>query len=318
VRVGLKSYRHSQVRFASDGPWRIEPPQPARRSVFDDGLFGLSGMRAFPSGRPAFASFEVRSGAAHGQLNWQVWFSLPKGASFRLQFGHRSRVVSAESTENQTLDRAPSLLSFDSALSDSVRLTTLSGAPRVYGLTAEGSEPGLVLDAIGIDGARLATTLSWNEASFEAGLRLRAPSLVALAFGTNEAFDGERIESYRAQYADFLARARRATPNVDCLIVGPPDANAVAGGSEPRVAQIDALQRAVASELGCGFVSQLEIMGGPGGYSRWQNRSPSLARGDRLHLTPNGYEAVASVIADRLLVAYEQSIAVPRQRGALR
>ena len=36
VRVGLKPYRHSQVRWACDGPWKIEPVPPPRRTLFDD------------------------------------------------------------------------------------------------------------------------------------------------------------------------------------------------------------------------------------------------------------------------------------------
>jgi lysophospholipase L1-like esterase len=191
-----------------------------------------------------------------------------------------------------------------SALDAKLQITTLTGAPRFYGLTVEGSEPGLVLDTIGIDGARLATTLAWGEASFEAALQARAPSLVALAFGTNEAFDADKVEKYRAQYRDFLARVHKVLPDADCLIVGPPDANAVAGGSEPRVSEIDVLQRSVAAELGCGYLSQLRIMGGAGSYTRWANKTPQLARGDRLHLTPKGYEQVAGVMADELLAAY--------------
>jgi lysophospholipase L1-like esterase len=198
-------------------------------------------------------------------------------------------------------------LSLSSALADKLQLTRLAGAPRFYGLTVEGSEPGLVLDAVGIDGARLATALAWGEASFEAAVQARSPSLVVFAFGTNEAFDADKVEKYRGQSQDLLARVRKATPDVDCLIVGPPDANAVGGGSEPRVVEIDALQHSVAAELGCGYLSQLEIMGGPGSYTRWANKLPPLARGDRLHLTPKGYEAVADVMAERLLAAYERS-----------
>jgi lysophospholipase L1-like esterase len=198
-------------------------------------------------------------------------------------------------------------LALESAPPDKLQIVTLGGAPRFYGVIAEGSQPGLVLDAVGIDGARLATALAWNESSFEAALRARAPSLVAFAFGTNEAFDADNLDKYRPQYQAMLARVRVAAPDADCLIVGPPDANAVSGGSEPRVAEIDALQRSIAGELGCGYVSQLEIMGGSGGYTRWVNQSPPLARGDRLHLSVKGYEVVAKTVADRLLDAYRRS-----------
>jgi lysophospholipase L1-like esterase len=233
-----------------------------------------------------------------------VWFSLGEGASFRVSVGGVSQVVSRSSATSELPGAGFASLLLSSAVSDKLELVTLSGAPRLYGLIAEGSEPGVVLDAVGVDGARLATALAWGEASFEAAVRARAPSLVAFAFGTNEAFDADKLDKYRPQYQAMLARVRVAAPDADCLLVGPPDGNAVLGGSEPRVTQIDALQRSIAAELGCGYLSQLEIMGGPGGYTRWAQKSPSLARGDRLHLTPKGYEVVANDIADHLLAAY--------------
>ena len=305
MRVGLKSYRHTQVRWACDGPWKIEPVPPPRRTLFDDGVFGLGGMRAMPEGGPAQASFQLSQGSALGRLRWQVWFSLNEGASFRLTLGGVSQVITQASRVPELPGAGFASLALESAVGDKLELLTLAGSPRFYGLIAEGSEPGVVLDAVGIDGARLATALAWSETSFEAALRARAPSLVALAFGTNEAFDAEKVEKYRAQYQDLLRRARRAAPDADCLIVGPPDAVAVAGGSEPRVTELDALQRGVAAELGCGFVSQLQIMGGAGGYSRWSQQTPRLASGDRLHLSAKGYEVMANGIADQLLASYE-------------
>jgi lysophospholipase L1-like esterase len=307
VRIGVKPYRHTQVRCSCDGPWRVEPGQPARRTPFEDGVFALGGMRAFADEAPAQASFQLSPGTAHGQLHWQLWFSLSQGASFRVTLGGVSQVVSPSSAPAPVADAGFASLALDSGISDRLELATLSGSARFFGLIAEGSEPGVVLDAVGIDGARLATALAWNEASFEAAVRARAPSLVAFAFGTNEAFDADDQDKYRPQYRALLARVRVAAPDADCLVVGPPDANAVAGGSQPRIADIDALERSIAAELGCGYVSQLEIMGGPGGYTRWANRSPSLARGDRLHLSVKGYELVANVIGDRLLYAYDRS-----------
>lgn len=305
VRVGVKPYRHAQVRWACDGPWKVEPVPPPRRTLFDDGVFGFSGMRTLPDGAPAQAAFEVSPGAARGRLHWQLWFTLDDGASFRVTVGGVSQVITRESRVPELPGAGFSSLALESAETDKFELLTLGGTPRFLGLTVEGSEPGVVLDAVGIDGARLATALAWSETSFEAALRARGPSLVALAFGTNEAFDADKIEKYRPQYQDLLARARLAAPEADCLIVGPPDAVAVAGGSEPRISELDALQRSIASELGCGFVSQLQIMGGAGGYSRWARQSPKLARGDRLHLSAKGYEAMANAIADELLSTYD-------------
>jgi lysophospholipase L1-like esterase len=261
-------------------------------------------MRASPNGAPAFAAFEVVKGTAHGQLRWQLWFSLADGESFRLDLAGVSQVVTRATAVEALPGSGFTRLGLTSTLADKLQITTLSGAPRFFGLTVEGSDPGLVLDAVGVDGARVATALAWGEESFETSVAARSPSLVAFAFGTNEAFDSDKLEKYRAQYQALLGRVRKATPSVDCLIVGPPDAIATAGGSEPRVQEIDTLQRSAAAELDCGYLSQLEIMGGPGSYLRWQGQVPQLARGDRLHLTAKGYERMAEVIGDKLLAAY--------------
>ena len=307
VRVGVKPYRHSQVHWACDGAWKLEPSAPSRRTLFDDGVFGLGGLRAFPDSAPAQASFELSPSAASGRLNWQIWVSVPEGASFRVTLAGVSQVVTRETRASELPGAGFVSLPLESAVSDKLEILTLNGAPKFYGVLAEGTVPGLVLDAVGIDGARLSTMLAWNEGSFEAALRARAPSLVALAFGTNEAFDADKVEKYRAQYQSVWARLRAGAPDADCLIVGPTDGNAVSGGSEPRIAEIDALQRSVAGELGCGYVSQFELMGGAGGYTRWARETPQLARGDRLHLTPKGYETIANKIADRLLEAYTRA-----------
>jgi lysophospholipase L1-like esterase len=309
VRIAVKHYRHSQMHLGCEGPWRIEPPQPSRRAPFDDGVFGLGGMRALPGDAPSFASFEVSKGVAHGELRWQLWYAAPEGASFRLDLGGVSQVVTHATNADAFPGSGLTRLALTSSLGDKLSITTLGGASRFFGLTVEGSEPGVVLDAVGIDGARVATALAWGEPSFEAAVTARAPSLLALAFGTNEAFDADNVEKYRPQYRELLGRVRKAAPGVDCLIVGPPDANAVNGGSEPRVKEIDMLEHSVAGELGCGYLSQLSIMGGPGSYTHWANQLPPLARGDRLHLTPKGYETVADALADKLLEAYARSAA---------
>ena len=266
-------------------------------------------MRALAEGTGARATIELKPGTAREKVHFEVWASLAEGASFRASLVS-GREVASRTVSPSALAELPGAgfgrFALDGETDSRLELVTSSGAPRFYGVIAEGSDPGLVLDAVGIDGARLATALAWDEASFEGALAARAPSLVALAFGTNEAFDADRVDKYRSQYRDFLDRVRRAAPSAGCLIVAPPAANAVSGGSEPRIAEIDALERAVAGELRCGFVSEYDTMGGAGSYTRWANKQPPLARGDRLHLSPKGYEVVANTIADRLLAAYDR------------
>ncbi len=134
VRVGLKPYRHTQVRWACDGPWKIEPVPPPRRTPFDDGVFGLGGLRAMPEGGPAQASFELVQGAARGRLHWQLWFSLNGDASFRLTLGGVSQVITPVSQVPQLPGAGFASLALESASGDKLELRTHAGSPRFYGV----------------------------------------------------------------------------------------------------------------------------------------------------------------------------------------
>jgi lysophospholipase L1-like esterase len=304
VRIGTSPYRHSQVTVTRDGDWHSEPNPPSKRSLQDDGVFGLGGIRA-TAAEHASASFELKKGTLHGTAAWQVWFTLPEGASFRADLAGASQVVRKDSPA-ESLDGSPiARLKLSGAPGDKLQLVALGGAPRFFGLSVEGSEPGVVLDTAGIDGARVATPLAWAEQAFEAEVAVRAPELVIFAYGTNEAFDADKVDKYRGEFRSLLERVRKAAPHADCLLLGPPDAIATSGGSEPRVTELDALERSVAGELACGYVSQLALMGGAGSFERWLHEKPARARPDRLHLTPKGYESVASSIVSLLMQAYQ-------------
>ncbi|HEY2406003.1 MAG TPA: GDSL-type esterase/lipase family protein [Polyangiaceae bacterium] len=305
VRIGTNPYRHTQVTVVREGEWRVEPNPPSKRSQQDDGVFGLGGMRVSPADG-ARASFEPKKGTLHGAAHFQLWFSLPEGASFRVELAGASQVVRKDSPVETIAGSPIARLNLSGGPTDKLELVALAGAPRFYGLTVEGSEPGLVLDTVGIDGARVATPLAWASAPFAAEVAARAPELVVFAFGTNEAFDADKVEKYRAEYRTLLERVHQGAPNADCLLVGPPDALSTSGGSEPRVTEIDTLQRSAAAELGCGYVSQLELMGGAGSFERWLHEKPARARPDRLHLTPKGYETLGSSLVSLLIKAYER------------
>lgn len=93
-----------------------------------------------------------------------------------------------------------------------------------WGLQRAG--PGVVVDSHGVVGANLGIIESWDQGTVSWGLRQREPSLVVLAFGTNEAFD---LDFDQAAYAALVDRQvsliEQAVPDAAILLVGPPDAN---------------------------------------------------------------------------------------------
>ncbi|MBX3211666.1 MAG: hypothetical protein KF850_06510 [Labilithrix sp.] len=165
-----------------------------------------------------------------------------------------------------------------------------------------------MLDALGINRARITTALSWNEHHWAEQLKHRAPALVVFAYGTNESTDIEMAQHvYERQLVDALGRVARAVPSASCLMLGPPDrAIETKDGwvTAPKIAEIIAAQRRVAEAAGCAFYDQLAAMGGDGAIAGWAAETPPRAQKDRVHLTRDGYAQLGSSFASDLMRAY--------------
>ncbi len=194
------------------------------------------------------------------------------------------------------------------------------GEVRVFGMTLDRAQAGVVVDALGINGAQIFTPLHWNEEHFAEQVRHRAPDLVVLAYGTNEALDGKLDDpTYEQGLVDLLGRVSRAAPGASCMLLGPPDLARWTKGTRgyhtsPRILEIEAIQRRVSRAAGCAFFSQIDAMGGPGSMAAWAEEQPEpRAQGDRVHLTRTGYAQVGTALATDVLRAYD---AVARRKWA--
>ena len=140
----------------------------------------------------------------------------------------------------------------------------------------------------------------------------QAPDLVVLAYGTNEAVEPHLEDAaYERGLVDLLGRVSRAAPGAACMLLGPPDLARWTKGTRgyhtwPRVLEIEAIQRRVASAAGCAFYSQIDAMGGPGSIASWAEEPEPRAQGDRMHLTRTGYAQVGGALATDLLRAYDE------------
>jgi lysophospholipase L1-like esterase len=185
------------------------------------------------------------------------------------------------------------------------------GRPELFGIVVEGTGPGVVVDTLGINGARVGTPVAWDGAAWVAEARRRAPALAVLAYGTNEVGDAVAPWRYGALYDELLARVRAASPEVDCAIIGPTDRMTADWVTHPRVPELEAVEREAAARLGCLYVSAVSAMGGPGSLKRWAEQAPPLASSDHVHLTPDGYKKLGQAVAEALLEGYQGDGAPP-------
>jgi lysophospholipase L1-like esterase len=192
-------------------------------------------------------------------------------------------------------------------------LQTTRGVSRFFGVVLERDQPGVVLDAIGIQGARVRFLDKQDDAHYREQLAWRDPSLVIYQFGANESADGyayPMAEYYQTMKA-VIARHRQALPNASCLILGAMD-RATRKGEDIRSLSIVPLiveqQRRVALELGCAFFDTFRAMGGDGSMPRWFRRD--LGQSDLTHPTAVGAEVIGNWIFRAIMQAARHEKAV--------
>ncbi len=301
VHVGWaeNKYRHDGVRLETQEKWSVLPvPYPTTKRV-GDGVYGLGGVRLVPSGGDARSTIEVLASATHKstKLTWELAY----------RTGEDGKVRAAVDGEPKELTDEPKGAAgvrhhrFVSHGSTGKLTVTTSGRPELLGVVIEGDAPGVVLDTLGLNGARVATWTARDDGAWVDELSRRRADLIVLAFGTNESSDvAPKSERYEAEADKLLSRAARGAPSADCLVILPMDRAGAEFG--PRLAVISEGLSAAAKRHGCATWSALSAMGGPGSMSAWKRESPPRAAPDGIHLTPKGYQYLGERLARDLVV----------------
>jgi lysophospholipase L1-like esterase len=263
------------------------------------GLFGaaLVGQRSHAYG-------EITTSSHSRDSLYEVqYYRDPKGGTFTLE-------VDGEAVHRvSTRGDAPGLghFAFETTPGQHVIRAALvgDGPVRLFGIVGETPDPGVVVDTLGIGGARLTVNLHWDEATWAESLRHRRPDLVTFAYGTNEGTDKRAIDRYEDEVREVLGRLGRAAPGVSCVLIAPFD---VPRDKAPRLLDVIDVQRRLAREYGCAFWDGHGFMGGPGSIVRWAKATPPLASADHIHLTRRGYVYAGVALGDALMRAYDAEV----------
>jgi lysophospholipase L1-like esterase len=299
-----KGYLQEGVRCGMSSEWVSEHGKLAKGKFSGDGLYGLAGIGVATSQHGARAWTDITARTTRGEV---AYLEQPNGGSFDVLVDGVRVVRVATRGERTTSAFRTFDVSEGAAHQLEVRATG-NGGVRVFGVSLDRRQPGIVLDALGINGARVTTCLQWNETHWAEQLEHRAPALVVLAYGTNESTDDTPPDVYERQLVDLLGRVARAVPTASCLLMGPPDraVQSSEGGwvTSPKLLEIIASQRRVAHAAGGAFYNQLDAMGGEGTVAGWAFEDPPRAQKDRVHLTREGYAQLGSSFASDVMRAY--------------
>ncbi len=297
------AYFHNDVyRFASAG-WKVSRiVGPVNR----DGYYGLGGVsfRAPPGARARFGTAKKGS---HGRAVSKftiVYMRDEKAGGFRINVdGKPWGKVNADAPEKSVGYEVVQVPDGEHEL----EIVTEGGTTRLFGVVLERDVPGVVLDALGVQGARIRFLDKQDDAHWAEQLSWRKPDLLIYEFGANESGDGfayPMSEYYKTMVA-VLEQGKRALPKSSCLVLGAMDRARKKDDAVVSMRVIPMLvkeQRKAARYVGCAFFDTFEAMKGLGGMPGWVRRG--LGQADMTHPTGVGSEILARWVYRALMKPY--------------
>jgi lysophospholipase L1-like esterase len=297
------AYFHNDVsRYATAG-WsvsRIVGPYA------EDGLYGLGGV-SFKAERNTLARFGTAKTGQYGKHVARFvldYLEDPNGGTLQVSMDGR-----AEATiDTRAPTKKPAYFSLEVPDGEhEFEIYTKSGVTRAFGVVLERDTPGVVVDAIGVQGAHIRFLDKQDDAHWAEQLGWRKPDLLIYEFGANESGDGflYSMADYHRTMKDVIAQGQRALPESSCLVIGAMDRAAKVGDEIVSMRVIPAIveeQRRAAAELGCAFFDTYTAMGGARSMPTWVRRG--LGQADLTHPTGIGAEIIGNWVYRALMKSY--------------
>lgn len=174
---------------------------------------------------------------------------------------------------------------------------------RLYGMSLENNQPGVLYHAAGLNGARF-SDFAHRQALAPLMIKEIEPDLVVFDLGINEVYTfRDNPAQFEKDVRAAVESVRRERPGQAIVLVNLPEiyvGSVHLGLSE----KYTALLRRIARETDCGFYDTYGIGGGPGSMLKWARAG--LARNDYNHLTWKGYAVKGDLFVTALLKGYLQ------------
>lgn len=296
-------YQHHDVRHSGEG-WHYEtilhPPA--------DRTFGLPFLLSSALHR-ATATYATARGAGLGSRVSHIetmYLERPSGGSFTMQVDQGTPVpVSTAAPERRAAYHS---MDFDDGSHEINIRTNGDGLVEMFGTVMERHNAGVVLDAVGVNGAHVRSFTFADPAMLNEHLHHRPYDLVAIQLGTNMSTHLAPA-TFGEQLRTLVRRIRHARPEAACLLVAPYDRRGRRAdgtpGTPPYIPAIVQQMQTVAAENHCAFWNTFAAMGGENSFVRWEGAA--LAGGDGSHLSQSGYSHLAHLLDDAIMRGLAQA-----------
>ena len=309
-------YRPHQLSVSETG-WKHPRPGDHQSGLF----FGLDAVDAVSEQPASDMTLDSSDPAGFDRVAVE-YLARPDSAAFTLAVDGAAPSRVSNSAANDALARFE--LPLDRP-AHHLELQPAEGSPVV--LLAWGVErqaPGVIYENHGTIGATVDILAQMTPQAVAYELAERRPSLIVIAFGTNEGFgDSLDLDRYAQRFRAAIGEIQRQAPQAAILVLGTPDANRAAHGCNPaparcgtaadectwqeppKLAGVRQVQRHIARDSGWAYWAWFDAMGGTCSIDRMTRASPPLAMPDHVHLTKAGYEAMADALFTDLMRAYD-------------
>jgi lysophospholipase L1-like esterase len=325
--------RHTDITSTLSAGWTYSALQRSGPA----GRFSLSGFSATASAPDETASLSAETAVPYNLIEVETWVGPGRGA---LEIG-LDNVVCVQ--RNLQADRDERLILRVTAEQCRQRefktltiRTTADGVVTIDGIYIVDKSSGLVYSNVGFPGATIDIINKLDVEALADALRLLAPQIIVLSFGTNEGFkDDIDLNEYQEHYRQAIRRIRVALPGVKPVLILPPDAarlppSCASSGVEatceadprqlanttaekdiciwrrpPKLDLIRNVERAIAQQENIPYWDWSQLMPDSCGAHVWPTERPLMAP-DHIHFTQEGYKLGAQAFTNFLLPIIEK------------
>lgn len=180
-----------------------------------------------------------------------------------------------------------------------------TGSFVLQGFSFDNDNPGVVYNAIGVNGARLDSYLKCE--LYADHMKALEPDLVIFSIGTNDAYTRHFNETkYRTDYIELINRTREAIPGVSILLTVPNDSYLYRKYVNKNTAKMEKIIYELAKEYHCAVWDFYKIMGGFNSAQIWYNYK--LMKYDRVHFNRQGYLLKGDLLFSAFLKNWEKDL----------
>jgi lysophospholipase L1-like esterase len=331
---------------ASFAPSNARPNPEGFPTHASGGAFGLSGWRLTSEGEGASMTLAADPEAVFDHAT-VCGLDRPGAGSALVEAGGVSTRIDLSAGDPGPACRTIDL----PAPAASLKITTAGGPVTLYSVATARERPGVILSNLGVGGSQLGDFAARDDGVLKTELAAYAPDLIILAFGDNEGFGASLDPAgYQALVAAQIARLKHLAPGAAILVVGPPDGETIRPDipedgirnkgfacaaltdterldyaariarrdpalarwyAPPNLAVARSAERAAAAASGAAFWDWGGRMGGDCSAHAWRQLDPPAMRGDHVHFTSEGSDAVAALLYGDLMAAAAQAQAKP-------